>query len=221
MKKNKKGKYTFINSVDISTVLIKLYKIKKMKAKNLNRSSEKTRALIKAVFAEMLSEKRELNKITVTELVKRADINRGTFYSHYDDIYGVAEDYENELIDKFFDDSRLIRVQDVDAFLDSFFDYIKKNNENYKLLCRSNDFLFAAKKLTTIASNKFLEICHNDKNVVVNENVELDINIFVDGLLCEYVKYCRDFTANTPEKLYKYTKFWLKGFKERVYKEKQ
>ena len=188
-----------------------------MKAKNLNRSSEKTRALIKAVFAEMLSEKRELNKITVTELVKRADINRGTFYSHYDDIYGVAEDYENELIDKFFDDSRLIRVQDVDAFLDSFFDYIKKNNENYKLLCRSNDFLFAAKKLTTIASNKFLEICHNDKN----ENVELDINIFVDGLLCEYVKYCRDFTANTPEKLYEYTKFWLKGFKERVYKEKQ
>ena len=169
----------------------------------------------------MLSEKRELNKITVTELVKRADINRGTFYSHYDDIYGVAEDYENELIDKFFDDSRLIRVQDVDAFLDSFFDYIKKNNENYKLLCRSNDFLFAAKKLTTIASNKFLEICHNDKNVIVNENVELDINIFVDGLLCEYVKYCRDFTANTPEKLYEYTKFWLKGFKERVYKEKR
>ena len=29
MKKNKKGKYTFINSVDISTVLIKVYKIKK------------------------------------------------------------------------------------------------------------------------------------------------------------------------------------------------
>ena len=58
MKKNKKGKYTFINTVDISTVLTKLYKIKKMKAKNLNRSSEKTRALIKAVFAEMLSEKK-------------------------------------------------------------------------------------------------------------------------------------------------------------------
>ncbi len=108
-------------------MLIKVYKIKKMKAKNLNRSSEKTRALIKAVFAEMLSEKRELNKITVTELVKRADINRGTFYSDYDDIYGVAEDYENELIDKFFDDSRLIRVQDIDAFLDSFLDYIQQD----------------------------------------------------------------------------------------------
>ena len=126
-----------------------------MKAKNLNRSSEKTRALIKAVFAEMLSEKRELNKITVTELVKRADINRGTFYSHYDDIYGVAEDYENELIDKFFDDSRLIRVQDVDAFLDSFFDYIKKNNENYKLLCRSNNFCLRLKSLRRLRAINF------------------------------------------------------------------
>ena len=82
-----------------------------MKAKNVNRSSIKTRALIKSTFAEMLSEKKEINKITVTELVKRADINRGTFYSHYDDVYGVAEDYENELIDKFFDDARLIGSQ--------------------------------------------------------------------------------------------------------------
>ena len=70
-----------------------------MKAKNVNRSSIKTRVLIKSTFAEMLSEKKEINKISVTELVKRADINRGTFYSHYDDVYSVAEDYENDAMD--------------------------------------------------------------------------------------------------------------------------
>ena len=74
-----------------------------MKAQNLNNSSVKTRKLIRATFAEMLSEKREISKISVTELTRRADINRGTFYSHYDDIYSVAEDYENDLIEKFFD----------------------------------------------------------------------------------------------------------------------
>ena len=190
-----------------------------MKAKNVNRSSIKTRALIKSTFAEMLSEKKEINKITVTELVKRADINRGTFYSHYDDVYGVAEDYENELIDKFFDDARLIGSQDIDSFTDSFFDYIKKNNENYKLLCNSNDFLFAAKKLVTIASNKFLEICCKDKNVVNREYIELEINVFIDGLLCEYVKYCRGLSATTPDKLYDYTKFWIRNFRARVYEQ--
>ena len=56
-----------------------------MKAKNLNASSVKTRNLIRDTFAELLYEKKNINKITVTELVQRADINRSTFYSHYDE----------------------------------------------------------------------------------------------------------------------------------------
>ena len=85
-----------------------------MKAKNLNNSSKKTRNLIKNTFAEMLSEKKEINKISVTELVKRADINRGTFYTHYNDIYEVAEDFSNELIDKFFSNDILFDIKNVD-----------------------------------------------------------------------------------------------------------
>ena len=45
-----------------------------MKAKNLNASSVKTRNLIRNTFAELLYEKKNINKITVTELVQRADI---------------------------------------------------------------------------------------------------------------------------------------------------
>ncbi len=107
-----------------------------MKVKNVNNSSVKTRALIKSTFAAMLSEKGEIGKITVTELVKRANINRGTFYSHYDDIYGVAEDYENELIDKFFGETKMLNMQNIESFVDYFFDYIRRKSEKYKLICR-------------------------------------------------------------------------------------
>ena len=88
-----------------------------MKAQNLNNSSFKTRKLIRKTFAEMLSEKKEMSKISVSELAKRADINRGTFYSHYDDIYAVAEDYENELLAKFFDNATLLSADDFPKFL--------------------------------------------------------------------------------------------------------
>ena len=81
---------------------------KRMKTKNVNRSSEKTRSVIKKVFAEMLAEKKSLDKITVSELTERADISRGAFYFHYDDIYSVAEDYENEFMNHFFDNARLL-----------------------------------------------------------------------------------------------------------------
>ncbi len=183
-----------------------------MKVQNLNNSSRKTRKLIKKVFAEMLNEKRELGKISVSELCKRADISRGAFYSHYDDIYGVAEDYENEMIDTFFDNARLLESQEIPHFIDSIFEFIRQNNENYRLLCRSNDFLFAAKKLTAIASGKLLELCLNDNRIKKKEYIELDLQIFLEGLFCEYVKYCRGYSDKTLDDLYEYTKYWVAAF---------
>ena len=127
-----------------------------MKAKNLNNSSKKTRNLIKNTFAEMLSEKKEINKISVTELVKRADINRGTFYTHYNDIYEVAEDFSNELIDKFFSNDILFDIKNVDQFIETFFKYLQTNDKTYKLLCKSDDSFFFLNKYVKIISNKFL-----------------------------------------------------------------
>lgn len=183
-----------------------------MKVQNLNNSSKKTRRLIKKIFAEMLSEKKELGKISVSELCKRADISRGTFYAHYNDIYGVAEDYENEMIDTFFNRARLVASQDILHFIDSIFKFIRQNNENYRLLCRSNDFLFAAKKLTAIASEKLLELCESDSRIKNKNYLEFDLQIFLEGLLCEYVKYCRGYSANTLDDLYNYTKYWVTNF---------
>jgi len=40
--------------------------------------------------------KKDFRKITVTELTNKADINRGTFYLHYDDIYDLVEEMEHE-----------------------------------------------------------------------------------------------------------------------------
>lgn len=183
-----------------------------MKVQNLNKSSMKTRQLIKKVFAEMLSEKKELGKISVSELCKRVDISRGSFYSHYDDIYGVAEEYENEMIDTFFDNARLFESQDIMHFIDSIFEFIRQNHENYRLLCKSNDFLFAAKKLAAIASNKLLELSRNNSWIQERTYIELDLQIFLEGLLCEYVKYCRGYSSTTLDDLYEYTKYWAKNF---------
>ena len=185
-----------------------------MKVGNLNNGAKKTRTAIKKVFAEMLSEKKQLDKIKVKELCERADISRGTFYSHYDDIYSVAEDFENELIDAFFDNAKLLSAENALQFVDVFFDYIKKNDENYKLLCRSNDFLFAAKKLTSLVSNKLLELCYQSSAIVDRKFVDEEINIFVEGLTCEYIKYCRGYSAIGLDQLYDYTKYWLGNFRD-------
>lgn len=186
-----------------------------MKAQNLNNASFKTRKLIRSTFAEMLAEKKEIGKISVSELAKRANINRGTFYSHYDDIYGVVEDYENELIINFFDDSRLLSSDNFVKFIDELFDYIAKNNEEYKMMCKSDDIVFVAKRLTELASKKCLELCYNDKRIKDKNHLEIEVNIFIEGLIFEYVKYCRGQPAANPEELREYTYEWINRFVSR------
>lgn len=50
-----------------------------------NRSSRRSRRMIRQAFEERLRE-REFSKITVIDIVERADLNRPTFYAHYPDI---------------------------------------------------------------------------------------------------------------------------------------
>ena len=186
-----------------------------MKVKNANHSSQKTRNIIKKTFAEMLSEKKELAKISVSELVRRADINRGTFYSHYDDIYAVAEDYENELISLFFIYSELIASTNTDKFIDLMFEYIKRNDEIYRMLCKSNDFVMIMQKFMRLAANKIIEIINASPEIVEREFITLEVNSFIEGFMFEYVKCCRDASENTIDDLYDFSKYWYGNFIER------
>ncbi len=63
------------------------------------KSAIRSRKLIRQAFVELLQEK-QLEKITVTDIITRADINRGTFYAHYQDTRAVIEQIENEIIEK-------------------------------------------------------------------------------------------------------------------------
>ena len=58
-------------------------------AKAEYRSSLRSKKLITDALVELLDEK-TLDKITITDIVKKADINRGTFYAHYDNVNDVV-----------------------------------------------------------------------------------------------------------------------------------
>ncbi len=65
-----------------------------------DRRTRKTLAILRQSLTTLLREK-SVKEITVKELTALADINRGTFYRHYRDIYDMMEQLENELFDQF------------------------------------------------------------------------------------------------------------------------
>ncbi|MBO1298840.1 MULTISPECIES: TetR/AcrR family transcriptional regulator [Enterococcus] len=63
----------------------------------MDRRSAKTKQAIKQAFLDLTKEK-PINKITIAELSQQADIGRGTFYTHYEDIYDLRSKIIEESI---------------------------------------------------------------------------------------------------------------------------
>ena len=61
-----------------------------------NKRHQETIQRVYSTFAELLQEQ-ELNEISVTELCKRANIERSTFYANFEDISALANTYSSEI----------------------------------------------------------------------------------------------------------------------------
>ncbi len=74
---------------------------------------QRTKAAIKEAFIELRKSK-PIEKITVTELTKLANINKATFYLHYSDIFMLSDEIEDSVIDEI-----LLNLKVLDRFFDN------------------------------------------------------------------------------------------------------
>ncbi len=65
--------------------------------------SERTKRSITNAFLELRKQK-PIEKITVKELAELAYINKATFYTHYHDIYDLADQMENEFMESIIEE---------------------------------------------------------------------------------------------------------------------
>ena len=87
-----------------------------MKEKAEYRSSRRSRALIRSALLSLMKDK-PFDRITITEIARRADINRGTFYAHYRNIGEVLESIQADValeMSRIFEDLSLRNIIAVD-----------------------------------------------------------------------------------------------------------
>lgn len=73
-----------------------------MNQNQTDRRVRRTRASLQRAMLELLQEK-DARSITVQELTQRADVNRGTFYAHYRDVFDLLDQMEAELFQRLGD----------------------------------------------------------------------------------------------------------------------
>lgn len=98
----------------------------------------------KEKFSEVLldlMEEKNIDEITITEIVKRADFNRGTFYAHYKKKEDLLEEIVEEMFEKLTEAIRKpyanLSVVDFNEMPSSsiiLFDHFLENKRFYKLM---------------------------------------------------------------------------------------
>lgn len=107
-----------------------------------SRKTIMTRKILKDVLLQLLQEK-PLNKISVTEICEKADLNRSTFYAHYIDVADLLQDIQNDILSNIpriysSDNNFKNKIINIDA-TEKFFEYVKNNAFEFKtLLLNSN-----------------------------------------------------------------------------------
>ncbi|WP_455716570.1 TetR/AcrR family transcriptional regulator [Anaerosporobacter sp.] len=99
-----------------------------------NRRILYTKKVIKESLIELLQEK-EIHQITVTDICNKADINRGTFYTHYKDAYDLLQSLEDELFDQILKYALETSLEThLNTLLINIFDLIAQNKQLCKIL---------------------------------------------------------------------------------------
>ena len=163
---------------------------KKHKAKY--RSALRSIRLIREAYVALMQEK-ETDKISVSDIVKKADLNRGTFYAHYNKPSDIKDEISNEIVQQvnivlgdfnfgdFFMDPYpfLIRIENI----------LKENLVYYKeIMCytMSIDFLRKIKQ-------SLLDIIQNDTGISEEAKQSPQYLVAVDfiagGMLSIYTSY--------------------------------
>ena len=116
----------------------------------MDRRQRKSRSAIFKAFSELLSEK-NYNKITVEDIIDRADIGRTTFYSHFETKDFLLKEFCGELFEHIFDaekgsnsaHSHIFDCEESESVFLHLLQHLEKNDNNIlQLLSSQNNELF-------------------------------------------------------------------------------
>lgn len=161
-----------------------------MEEKKQYRNAVRSRQMIRQAYMELLQEK-PYEKITATDIIHRADINRSTFYAHYPDARGILDEIVTEITQMFQTVLSTIDFgtffEDPTPILQMLIDFLQRNMGLYQMLLRSSMALEQAEQLKKVLIQQALE----SPNLPIKDRNSVEVKIRVRMLLSGLVDTCR------------------------------
>ena len=166
----------------------------------------KTRRAIHSAMTRLLSVK-PIEEITVTELSNAAEINRKTFYSYYNSVYMVAEEMEDEIVERFEDTLRKIDfetlLQDPQTTFNTLARIIASDLDFYETILTNRNQVYFLQKIITSLKERIMAL-YFDRNSKDFELQEYMLEYIISGLVSVYQKWFKSGRKTDMEELSKY-----------------
>lgn len=168
-----------------------------------NRRILYTKNIIKESLIKLLEDK-EIHQVTVTDICKNADINRGTFYTHYKDAYDLLQSMEDELFTKITEYIYETPAENYsDLLLLNVLELIAENKDLCKiLLCRHRDNKLLD-KLILIASKADLEYIYSSSDGLNKNYYNYYIRYIVGGCIAIIETWLQNDLPESPSEIVK------------------
>lgn len=174
---------------------------------NKDRRIKKTKKAIREALTTLMQQK-NFKDITIKELTDLADVNRGTFYLHYLDIYDLLEQIEKEMFDEFNSVINHYTYEELTKnpfplFL-QIYQFVADNADMCMVLLGQNGDIAFLEKLKDIVRNKSLKdwmLIKKDNDI----NYEYFYAFVVSGCTGLIYRWLEDNRKHTPEEMAKFT----------------
>ncbi len=171
---------------------------------------KRTKKLIRQGLVELSATKR-INKITVKELTDHIEINRGTFYLHYKDVYDLIDSLETDLYNEFneklssYTGEALLSVPE--KVCEDFCTHFYEQKDLYSTFLGVNGDAQFAYKLGDRLNERVYEIFKSIFPYMDNTDYDLAYNYFKFGLLGLVHSWFTQHPDWTPKQV---SEMWLK-----------
>lgn len=183
-----------------------------MSAEAVDRRVRKTRKQLRECLVSLLKEKK-VQEITVRELTEMADLNRGTFYLHYKDVYDLLEKTETELQTDFYELFQKHDAEDLrqcpSALFREIYTLVYNNADLIEILLGENGDLNFVNRLKKLIQEKcihnWMEVFRTDNPVVF----DAFCSFIVSGCVGMVQYWLQTGLKETPEEMAKLTEVFI------------
>lgn len=167
-----------------------------------DRRIRRTKTLLRQGLIQLMEQK-DIKDISVRELSDLADINRGTFYLHYSDIYDMLNQMEDELFIEFNEildrnmDCSLKHISPETTLLD-IFTYLERHKDLVKIMMGPHGDLAFVNRMKNLVKKRLYDILDLTQTSCDYSYMEAFI---VSGCIGVIEAWLNHPAAHTPEEI--------------------